>query len=298
MAKNFLRPIPLLVFATCMTFLPRLSFGSQLQVCHSGCAYSSIQSAVDAAASGDTIFVSAGLYSERVTVAGKSLTIEGTSNTIVQGVGVGGPVFTLGAGSGPYYEVDLSYLTVTGGDHNTSSEVGGGIQVRVGAYLHLSNVTVTSNSAAYGGGIGIMTSGGPPSTLAQCSVVNNSGVYGGGIYVGTGASVDVQQCSISNNTAWFNGGGIDAEASSTLTVEGSTIDGNQLPGHCNQVEGSMPSDIRRFRTPSSAATASRLKKVDRAAGYSWPSSETPRSCGASLRRTPLPGWVSAAESSY
>lgn len=223
MVRNFLRLTPLVAVAV---LLPNVSLGAQLQVCHNGCAYSTIQSAVSAAASGDTISVSQGLFSERVTIQGKTLNIEGSPGTIVQGVGVGGPVFTLGAGSGPYYEVDLSYLTVMGGDHNTSSQVGGGIQVRIGAYLHLSNVSVIDNYAGAGGGIGVMTSGGPPTTLSQCSIMNNQG---SGIYVGAGASVTIEQCSVANNTDSY-GGGIYTEAGSTLTIDGTAVSNNQALG--------------------------------------------------------------------
>ncbi|HTT05735.1 MAG TPA: hypothetical protein VMF64_10635, partial [Steroidobacteraceae bacterium] len=192
MAKNFLGSIPLLVVGALVGLLPKVSLGAELTVCHGGCEHSTIQGAVDAAADGDTIFISGGTYAEHVTIQGKSLTIEGSgsNNTFVQGVLDGGPVFTLGAGSGPpYYEVDLSYLTVMGGEHVGGTQIGGGIQVRDGAYLHLSNATVTDNYANSGAGIGIMASVGPPSTLAQCSVTNNSGaVEGGGIYVQSGAS--------------------------------------------------------------------------------------------------------------
>ncbi|HVS85878.1 MAG TPA: cadherin-like beta sandwich domain-containing protein [Gaiellaceae bacterium] len=50
--------------------------GSTITVCASGCSQTTIQAAVDAAGSGDTIQVSAGTYAEDVTVA-KPVTLEG-----------------------------------------------------------------------------------------------------------------------------------------------------------------------------------------------------------------------------
>ncbi|HJS94950.1 MAG TPA: kelch repeat-containing protein, partial [Solirubrobacteraceae bacterium] len=63
-----------------------------LNVCNSGCAYSSIQSAVNAASAGDTVWVAAGIYAESVTIpAGKDgLMITGAEAGIAPDQG--GPV--------------------------------------------------------------------------------------------------------------------------------------------------------------------------------------------------------------
>jgi pectin methylesterase-like acyl-CoA thioesterase len=68
-------------------------------VCASGCAYGSIQSAINAAVSGDIITIGSGRYVENVTIAGKNLRLIGAGNgrTVVDG-NSHGSVFKLGTG--------------------------------------------------------------------------------------------------------------------------------------------------------------------------------------------------------
>ena len=150
-------------------------------------------------------------------------------------VGVG-PVFVLGSGTETTYKpVTIEFLTITGGNHTGGTGVGGGIQVRQGAYLHLQNVTVTANSANYGGGIGINTPGGPQSTLTQCVVDSNSANYGGGIYVGPQTSVNLVQCSVDGNVAAEgSGGGIYTDIGSDIGVHQTVVAGNSALAYCER----------------------------------------------------------------
>lgn len=77
-----------------------------IDVCLSGCAYSSIQSAINASNTGDTILVQSGTYSENVNVT-KKLTLRGIGNPVVNTDG-GGSGITLSANG-----ITLEGFTVT-----------------------------------------------------------------------------------------------------------------------------------------------------------------------------------------
>jgi len=109
--------------------LPATSYAAPaLTVCPSGCPYSTIQAAINAAASGDTIHVGPGTYSEFLTIS-KPLTIEGAGEqqTIVDSTGTRNSVVTVTANS-----VRLAHLTVTGAILHGG---GGGVINQPGATL-------------------------------------------------------------------------------------------------------------------------------------------------------------------
>ena len=86
---------------------------SILDVCPSGCSYSSIQAAVNAASNGDTITVDAGTYTENVRIA-KSINLvgAGATSTSVNANYVGAHVFEVTTNS-----VNISGFTVTGANY-------------------------------------------------------------------------------------------------------------------------------------------------------------------------------------
>jgi pectin methylesterase-like acyl-CoA thioesterase len=88
-----------------------------LNVCHQGCKYSTIQSAVNAAASGDQISIAKGIYTENVSIDGKTLVLVGAGSavTIVDGSAAVSPVFTLGSTVNPeptWHHITLQGLTI------------------------------------------------------------------------------------------------------------------------------------------------------------------------------------------
>jgi Right handed beta helix region len=228
---------------------------TNIQVCPT-CAYRSIQSAVDAAASGDTINIAAGLYVENVVIAWKQLTLIGAGGALsycsrvigrpIQtacGVTeVSAPpnstsrVFDLGSGvEGDTPQlITIQGLTISHGTHPLHSGVGGGVQVQAGAYLHLSNSIVAGNTAGTGaggggGGIGVNTPGAPATTISTCLIEGNGAfggyTYGGGIAVLKGSTVSIQNSTITRNQA-DEGGGIYLGSGSSLTMTGTTVSEN------------------------------------------------------------------------
>jgi hypothetical protein len=206
-------------------------------------AFTSIQAAVNAAGSGDTIDVAEGTYSEEVAV-GLPLTLAGAdaAATIVQaptaGSGVG---VTIGSSTGT---VTVESFTVTGfssgiyvGDgaaaqlsqdtisNNSARGLGGGI-FNAGVTLAVSDCTITDNSAGFEGG-GILNTGGTL-TVSGSTISNNSVTAGlGGGIANEGDELTVSNCTVSNNSAGTtgHGGGIFNE-SGTLTVSDSTVSNN------------------------------------------------------------------------
>jgi hypothetical protein len=220
--------------------MPQVLPAADLFVCQSGCMHSTIQGAVDAAASGDAIHIARGRYVGNVTIIGKALKLiggGGTAASVTEVYGIGyGPVFTLGSGVDDAYElVEIYDLTIAHGDHESGTGIGGGIQVRRGAYLHVFNSIVTGNTAWFGGGIGVDTPGGPKTTISGCLIDDNQvvaeslatgdGGSGGGVDVVGASTVAIQQSTIARNHA-LEGGGIFTDLGSHVTVEHSTLTDN------------------------------------------------------------------------
>jgi hypothetical protein len=135
---------------------------------------------VNDAASGDVISIAAGHYIENVTIEGKRLTLQGAAGgTLGVSEAYGrdrGPVFTLGSGvAGATPElIEIHNLVISHGNHTGGTGVGGGVQVRAGAYLHLYESTVTQNLAMQGGGIGVNSPGAPESLISGCLIDGNT----------------------------------------------------------------------------------------------------------------------------
>jgi hypothetical protein len=223
------------------------AFANTVHVCAT-CAHTSIQSAVNDAADGDSIQIAAGRYVENVTIQGKSLGLQGVSaaSTIVAAAGRG-PVFTLGsgtAGATPLL-VTLQGLTITGGSHLSGTGVGGGVQVRSGSYLSIMDSTIAENHASTGGGIGVDSPGSPTTLITRCLIQHNdtgmpfpTGV-GGGAEVRTGSTLQVRDSTFTGNNA-RDGGGIYSWPGSSLTVITSSFNANSaipIPSHNGGIGG-------------------------------------------------------------
>jgi hypothetical protein len=140
-----------------------------LQVCPTGCTYSTIQGAIDAAQTGDTIKIAPGTYTENPRIlpptAAKQLTLQGAGalKTIVDGnqqdlvlevdtdyvVTISGVTFTNGKGlaaGGIFNHGTLKLINVTVRE-NTGQEAAGGIANDIDGTLTLIRCSVTDNEA-------------------------------------------------------------------------------------------------------------------------------------------------------
>jgi len=242
----------------------------------SGCwasAYTDLQLALAAAASGDEIWVAAGAYKPTVT-ADRTITF-----SMKNGVGVYGgfngtetlrsqrdPAANVTILSGdigtPSVSNDNSYhvvtadaavtlsgvfdgFTVMGGqaDGNPASnqDRGGALWVNGGS-PKLVGVTFTANYAAFRGGAVRVESGAPQ--LLSCTLAGNTvafGAGGGGLSTGAG-SVDMESCIVRSNSisgSTTGGGGIQTAGNTTLincVIAQNSPNGLQITGDNNKIQ--------------------------------------------------------------
>ena len=212
-------------------------------------AYATIQSAIDGAASGDTITVVAGTYAECIDLGGLDLTITGADSTTTTIDGEGACDVAIVADGGE--TAILSGFTV----HNTGAQglsglnsdftlddmVFDGLGEGLGGYyayggavfldggsLTATNSTFTSNAAYYGGAIYVTNNGSV--TLSATTIDGNSAVYGGGIllYDGTrgASSLTASNTTFSGNYASYSGGAVYADEDGAFTSSSNTYDAN------------------------------------------------------------------------
>ena len=175
-------------------------------------AFGTIQSGINAVASGGTVNVASGTYNETDTFA-QNVTITGAGATTVTVNGQSaGSVFTVDNG----VTATLSGLTITGG----SATNGGGIDSS--GILTITTCTIESNSASSSGG-GIW-SGGQTLTINNSTINNNTAGVSGGIYIQSGTAT-VVGCTIDNNSATGQYG-VGIQNSGALSITNSTISGN------------------------------------------------------------------------
>ncbi|MEQ8764362.1 MAG: right-handed parallel beta-helix repeat-containing protein [Planctomycetota bacterium] len=155
---------------------------------HTGCPgsgtpsdpFCTVQAAIDAAVSGDTILVAPGTYIENLSIQAKSLTIRST----------GGPESTV---------IDGNRVFTT-------------VQFAAGANSRLEGFTITGGGATIGGGIYCLISS---PVIVGNTITGNVGAFGGGIYVSPGSAPQIESNTISTNNSAY-GGGIDCRGAATI----------------------------------------------------------------------------------
>jgi hypothetical protein len=202
-------------------------------VCASGCDFTQIQDAIDAASTGEgtIISVEAPLHTEGGILVSKNVVIQGqgAGMTIVQAHPISGE------GTQRVFEIlsevttTIRHMTVRHGYPRTSPLTGGGI-LNSGT-LTLLNTVVRDNLGSAGGGIyneGTLTI--INGTVSHNSSIGGGDAYlecstGGGLKVLTG-TVTLISSTVSNNRAKSKGGGIHVACHGKLIMSNSTISGN------------------------------------------------------------------------
>lgn len=174
--------------------------------------FSNIQDAINAASSGDTVQVAAGIYNENITLK---------SGVIVRGAGADITIIDSGGRrvsvvTAVYVDstAKLDGFTLTGG-RGPVSYGGGGIQCRYSSPV-ISNCIIRNNSSDQGGGISLWFNCNP--TIVNCIIAGNSAAYGGGMQVREGCSPLIINCTIVNNSASYWGAGIRIRYSCSPTI--------------------------------------------------------------------------------
>jgi hypothetical protein len=187
--------------------------------------FGSLRDAIANAASGDTIIFSGGVTGTIGLTSGellisKNLTIGGPGASILA---INGNqlsrVFEISSGA----SVSISGLTIQNGNV-AGNQTGGGILD--GGALTLSNITLSGNTAHYGGGLYV--SNGTVALTNSTVSGNTASQSGGGLYGISGSTLTVTNSTISGNSA-IGGGGIQI-FSGTLTLTNSTVSGNSASG--------------------------------------------------------------------
>ena len=229
---------------------------AELHVCPSGCAYSSVQTAVDAAGAGDVIKVAAGDYTDihvrngitQVVYISETVTIQGgytttnwmtpdpTANpTTLDAQGQGRVLYIIGDISPMVDGLHITGGNATGlGGDPWGNDAGGGVYI-YGATAIISNCVVYSNTASTassGSGGGLFLHG-SDATLSGNTVVSNTAstasyANGGGLFLyGSGATLSGN--TVQGNTAsaagWGYGGGLYL-LNSDATLSSNTVASN------------------------------------------------------------------------
>jgi predicted outer membrane repeat protein len=202
-------------------------------VCPAGCAFTDIQSALDASSPGAIITVGPGVYS---TPASADRMVEMPAHD-VQLVAPQGAIIDGGSThSGVYWATSPPPTTASRLEGFTIRNCSGGDGAGMTLYgdVEVYNCVFQNNFASVvGGGVAIKAGGSP--TFVNCSFNNNSAVArGGGIYLqDEGSSLTLEGCQFLNNEATHGGGfgtaGVaegDSPKPDSLTMVGCTFIGN------------------------------------------------------------------------
>ena len=179
--------------------------------------YTSIGAAITAAASGDTISVAAGTWTECVDTAGKDLTVEGA--------GLASTTLTASAACESAFVVDngesvtLRDLTITHPSYRALAVSG--------STLALDGVKVANSGSYAYSGAGLSASA--ATITAKDSVFSgNTGAYGAAIYAVGTTSITLTDTELSSNAAYYGSAAFLQASGGTPYLQGHTWDVGQV----------------------------------------------------------------------
>ncbi len=238
--------------------------------------FATIQSAVDQAASGDTISIASGVYSgagnTNITISGKSLVIQGSESgqdTTISGENQAGAFIIWGSDA---RNTHIRNIRVFG----CAQELPGAIAVSDGAHVRISNckienciggqnleggairfssatgeldgVRISTCYAGWGGGVSLFQ--GAEITISDSSIDR---CQGGAVFLLDQSSAMISRCNFSGNNAsdQSDAGAVACHNSSSVTIERSVIENS---GNVYSGSGAIYSDSSQVQITNSFIT--------------------------------------------
>jgi hypothetical protein len=180
--------------------------------------FATIQEGIDAAFAGDTIFVAAGTYIEKINFNGKNIAMigAGQDSTIIDG-NQDSTVVTFSNGEDS--SSVISGFTIKNGQGRN----GGGIHCGNNSSPRIQNLVIINNVADFGGGIQCFNSS--PTIQNVIITGNTAGNDGGGIHC-FNSSPTLDNVEITDNIGTWKGGGLGVFSSSDVIAQHVTMNNN------------------------------------------------------------------------